>query len=212
MTKRRHRSNRGENAVYAVGHLALGYLTGRAAGKLLKVNPNIFLLFLVSVIPDIDILFPFVEHRGPTHAPITFLILLIPAILLYGKKVVPYLIALTQHSLIGDYLTGGAQLLWPLKSHTYGIGMDITSLPSILLEWSLFLTALGLAYKTRDVWLLFRHDRSNLLLSLPLLTVLLPTFLSFPIHVPLELLIPHLVFLILFTFPIIMDLKAILSR
>ena len=196
--------------MYAVGHLALGYLTGRAAGKHLKVNPNISLLLLASVIPDIDILLPGLEHRGPTHSLITFLILLIPAILLYRKKAIPCFIALAQHSLIGDYITGGTQLLWPLTSHIYGTGREITSLPNILLEWGLFLISMVLMLKTKDIWLLFRHHRSNLLLSTPLFAVLLPTFLNFPTHVPLELLIPHLAYITLFTLSIIMDLKAIL--
>ena len=198
--------------MYAVGHLALGYLTGRAAGKHLKVNTNISLLLLASVIPDIDLLVPVLEHRGPTHSLIIFLIILIPAILIYGKKAVPYFIALVQHPLIGDYITGSTQLLWPLTPHTYGIGIKITSLPNILLEWSLFLIFMTLAYKTKDIWLLFRHHPSNLLLSTPLFTVLLPTVLNFPTHVPLELLIPHLIYLTLFTLSIITDLKAILSK
>ncbi len=196
--------------MYAVGHLALGYLTGSAAGKHLKVKPNISLLFLASVIPDIDILIPGFEHRGPTHSLIIFVILLIPAILLNGKKAVPYFIALAQHSLIGDYITGGAQLLWPLTSHIYGIGVEITSLPNILLEWGLLIVSMALMLKTKDIWLLFRHHRSNLLLSTSLFAVLLPAFLNFPTRVPLELLIPHLTYLTLFTISIIMDLKAIL--
>ena len=53
--------------MFAVGHLALGYITGKVADILLKVKSNIFLLLLVSVIPDIDILIPALEHRGPTH-------------------------------------------------------------------------------------------------------------------------------------------------
>jgi hypothetical protein len=198
--------------VYAVGHLALGYLTGRATGKLLKVNPNISLLLLASVIPDIDILIPGVEHRGPTHSLIISVTLLIPALLLYGKKAVPYFIALAQHSLIGDYITGGTHLLWPLTSHIYGTGLEMTSLPNILLEWTLFLVSMAVMYKTKDFWLLFRRHRSNLLLSTPLFSVLLPPFLSFPINVPLELLIPHLSYLALFALSITLDLKAILTK
>ena len=195
-----------------MGHLASGYLAGKAAGKILKVNSNIPLLLLVSVIPDIDILIPGLEHRGPTHSIVTFIILLIPAGLLYRKKAVPYFIALIQHSLIGDYLTGGTQLLWPLTSQIYGVEVEITSLPNVLLECGLFLTSMVLMLKTRDICLLFQHHRSNLLLFIPLSTVLMPTFLNFPTHVPLELLIPHLTYLTLFTLSIIVDLKTILSH
>lgn len=198
--------------MYAVGHLAAGYLTGRAAGKALKVTPNLSLLFLASVVPDIDILIPWLEHRGPTHSLILFIILFIPVLLLSGKKAVPYFIALAQHSLLGDYVTGGAQLLWPLTNHVYGTGMDITNPTNLLLEWSLFFVSLALLLQTKDLWLLFQRHRSNLLLSTPLFTVLLPAFLSFPTYVPLELLVPHLIYLALFTLSIVLDLKAILSE
>lgn len=195
--------------MYAVGHLALGYLSGKAASKLLNENVNVPLLLVASIIPDIDLLIG-LEHRGPTHSLIIFGILLIPALLLYGKKAIPYFIALTQHSLVGDYITGGTQLLWPLSSHMYGTGIEITSLISIFLEWCLFLTSLTLMLKIKDLWVLFQHHPTNLLLSIPLFTVLLPTFLEFPMYVPLELVIPHLAYLALFTLSIIIDLKAIL--
>ncbi len=51
--------------MYAVGHFALGYLTGKVAAKSLDVKINLPLLFLASVFPDIDILIPGLVHRGP---------------------------------------------------------------------------------------------------------------------------------------------------
>jgi membrane-bound metal-dependent hydrolase YbcI (DUF457 family) len=198
--------------VYAVGHLALGYLTGRVAGNVLKVRPNLSLLFLASVIPDFDLLIPGVEHRGPTHSLIVFILLFIPAFLFSGKKAVPYFVALTQHALLGDYITGGTQLLWPLTTQVYGTGMPITSPINLLLEGSLFLVSMVVLVHTRDLWLLFRRDRTNLLLSTPLLTVLLPAFLRFPTYVPLVLLAPHLVYLTLFALSIAMDVKALLAN
>ena len=198
--------------MYAVGHLALGYLTGKITSKLLNVNVNLPLLFLASIIPDIDLLIPSLQHRGPTHSLILSIIVFIPIVAYYGKKATPYFIALTQHSLIGDYITGGTQLLWPLTSHMYDTGMKITSLTNILLEWCFFLTSLTLMLKIKDIWTLFQHHPSNLLLSIPIFTVLLPTFLNVPIYVPLELVIPHLTYLTLFTLSITIDLKAILLR
>ena len=198
--------------MFAVGHLALGYLTGRVVGRLLKVNPNIFLLFLTSVIPDIDLLIPGLEHRGPTHSLIIPVVLLIPAFLLHGKKTVPYFVALAQHSLIGDYLTESTKLLWPLTKHFFGTGMELTSLPNILLEWCLFLISMALLLKTKDIQLLFQHHRLNLLLSTPLFVMLMIIFFNFPTYVPLELLIPHLTYLMLFTLGIIINLKVILFK
>jgi len=201
-----------EQITYAVGHLALGYLSGKLTSKILSVNVNIPLLFLVSVMPDIDLLIPSLEHRGPIHSIIIYCLLFLPVFMLYGKRATPYFVALTQHILIGDYLTGGTQLLWPITINWYGLGMEITSFANIFMEWVLFLTSMTIMFKTKDLWLLFQHHPSNLTLSIPVFTVLLPTFLSFPLSVPLELVIPHVTYLVLFTLSTAIDLKAILTR
>jgi len=196
--------------MFAVGHLAAGYLIGRVAGKVLNVRPNLSLLFLAAVIPDIDLLIPSVEHRGPTHSLIVFILLFLPVLLLAGTKAIPYFLALAQHSFLGDYVTGGAQLLWPFTTQVYGTGLDVTSSTNLLLEWGFFLVSMAVLLYTRDLWRLFRRDRANLLLSTPLLTVLLPAFLRFPTYVPLELMVPHLVYLTIFALSIALDVKALL--
>jgi len=200
--------------MYAVGHLALGYLSGKATSKILNLNINVPLLFLVSVLPDIDLLIPGLEHRGPMHSVIIFCLLFLPAFMFFGKRAIPYFVALIQHILVGDYLTGSTQLLWPTSANWYslGLGIEITSLINIFVEWVLFLTSITVMFKTKDAWLLFQQHPSNMILSIPVLTVLLPSFLSFPLYVPLELVIPHLVYIALFTFSIFMDWKAVLTE
>jgi len=170
---------------------------------------NIPLLFVASIIPDIDLLIPGLEHRGPTHSAIFLSLLFLPIFMAYRKRATPYFIALIQHSILGDYLAGGGgiQLLWPATLYWYGIGFEITSLTNILVEWTLFLTSFTIMHKTRDTWTLFQHHPSNLLLSIPVFTVLLPTLLSFPLSVPPELVIPHLIYLTIFTLSILIDLK-----
>lgn len=198
---------------FAVGHLALGYITGKATSKLLNVNINIPLLFVISVLPDIDLLIPGLEHRGLTHSIIFLSLLSLPVFLFFRKRATPYFIAVIQHSLIGDYLTGGGvQLLWPATLQWYGIGIKITSLTNSLVESTFFLVSLAFMLKTKDVWILFQQHRSNLLLSLPIVTVLLPPLISFPLFVPIELVIPHLIYLAIFTFSILIDFKAILLK
>ena len=204
-----------EPPTYAVGHLALGYLSGKAASKILKVTVNVPLLFLASIIPDADLLVPGLQHRGPAHSTIISCLLFLPAFIFFGKRAAPYFIALIQHSLVGDYLTGGTggtQLLWPVASNWYGSEIKITSLTNVFMEWTLFLTCITVMLKTKDVWSLFQHHPSNIILSIPILTVLLPTFLSFPLSVPLELVIPHLTYLILFALSALVDCKAILTK
>ena len=198
--------------MYAVGHLALGYLSGKTASKILNVNVNIPLLFLVSVLPDVDLLIPGLEHRGPMHSAIIFSLLFLPAFILFKKRAIPYFVALIQHILIGDYLTGDTQLLWPATTNWYGLGMEITGLTNILMEWTLFLTSTATLFKTKDAWLLFQKHPSNMILAVPVLTALLPAFLSFPLHVPPELIIPHLTYIALFTLSILIDLKAIFMK
>jgi len=194
--------------MFAVGHLALGYLCGKAATKISKVNVNLPLLFLASVIPDVDLLIPSLKHRGPTHSLILACLIFLPALLLYRKKAIPYFIALTQHSILGDFMTGDTQLLWPLAIEWYraGVGVKMMSQANILLEWTLFLTFLTTMIKTKDAHILLQPHPTNLILTIPILTVLLPALFSFPLHVPPELIIPHLTYLTLFTISILKDI------
>ena len=189
-----------ENQSFAVGHLSLGYLLGKASSKLLKTNLSLSIIFTLSVLPDIDILFPFLRHRGPTHSLIVALLVFIPVFVVYGKKAAPYLLALISHPLIGDYIGGGGiQLLWPLTKETYGIKLAIRDPTSIVTECTLFVIFLILIIKTGDVKALLRPQKSNLILAVPTFTVILPTFLAFPMNVPYVLVLPHIVFLVLFS-------------
>ncbi len=199
--------------MYAVGHFALGYLTGKLAAKSLDVNINFPLLFLASVFPDIDLLIPGLEHRGPLHSVILFCLVFLPIFAIYKKRAAPYFVAVIQHIIIGDYLIGGdLQLLWPLTTNMYGFHVGIASLINVALEWSLFLISMTFMIKTKDIFFLFKHHSSNMILAIPVLTVLLPAVISFPLYVPLALLIPHIVYLILFSIPIIIDWKVILTK
>ena len=198
--------------MYAVGHFALGYLTGKIASKSLAVKINLPLLFLASIFPDIDLLIPGLEHRGPLHSMIVFCFLFIPMFLLYKKRAVPYFVAVIQHSIIGDFLTGGTQLLWPVSLDMYGLGIGIDSLTNIALEWVLLIISIIIMFKAKDLLSLLKRNPSNLILSIPLMTVLLPSIITFPLYVPLVLLIPHLVYLFLFVFSIFVNLKAILTK
>jgi len=200
--------------MYAVGHLALGYLSGKATSRILKVSINIPLLFLVFVLPDIDLLIPGLEHRGPLHSVVVFCLLFLPTFVFFGKRATLYFVALIQHILLGDYITGGVQLLWPITTDWYrlGLGIKVTSLTNIFIEWALFLAFIAIMFKTKDAWLLFQQHPSNMILFVPVLTVLLPAFLSFPLHVPLALVIPHLIYIALFSLSILVDLRAILTK
>jgi len=93
--------------MFAVGHLALGYILGKTTSKSLNVNLNIPLVLVASMVPDIDLLIPGLEHRGPTHSLILIFLLFLPAFMLYRERAAPYFVAVVQHSILGDSITGG---------------------------------------------------------------------------------------------------------
>ena len=198
--------------MYAVGHFALGYLLGKIASTTLNIKINLNLLFLVSVLPDIDIIIPGLVHRGPLHSIIVFSIIFIPIFFVYKKSVIPYFLAVIQHILIGDFLTGGIQLLWPVSIKMYGLNFGIDSLANIFLELSLFLVSLTILFRTKDIFILLKQKTSNVLISIPLFSVLLPTTISYPLYVPLILLVPHLFFMVVFAVSTLKNLISLRNK
>jgi hypothetical protein len=202
--------------------MALGYLIGKASAKLLKVNISIPLILVLSVLPDIDIILNFLFnieiHRGPTHSIISAILVFIPFLILYRQKAVPYFAALISHSLIADFIIGGQlQLLWPLSTREFGLYqfgfpyIAIDNPVNIAFEFSLFIIAVFVMWKTRDLFQLFRNHKLNLILAIPIFTVLLPTFASYPLDVPLLLVLPHLFYLVLFAISVLIVLKGIFA-
>ncbi len=208
-----------EKASFAVGHIALAYLLGKASAKLLKVNLNIPLILVLSIIPDIDILFePLIcgAHRGPTHSIIMAILVFIPFFVLYRQKATPYFAALASHSLIGDFIIGGQiQLLWPLSTNEFGIHelglpyVNIYNPINIAFEFILFAAALIIMLKTRDLFRFFRNNKLNLILIIPIFTVLLPTFVGYPLQVHTLLVLPHLFYLVVFSFSVLIPIVRI---
>jgi membrane-bound metal-dependent hydrolase YbcI (DUF457 family) len=205
-----------EFASFAVGHMALAYLLGKSSAKLLKVNLNIPLILVLSILPDVDILFGVSElHRGPTHSLILALIVFIPFFALYRRKAAPYFLALISHSLISDFLIGGQLMLfWPLTSTLFGLPVyiDIRSPVNIALEWALFAVSTIVMFKTGDLSSFFRNKKSNLLLLIPIGTVLLPTFVSYPLQVPILLMPPHLFYLVLFSISVLTVIAGFMKK
>jgi membrane-bound metal-dependent hydrolase YbcI (DUF457 family) len=185
----------------------LGYILGKGSAKGLKTNLNIPLALTLTVIPDTDIILghlnglaQILPHRGPMHSVLAMLIVFIPFFAVYRQKAIPYFIALIQHPLIGDYLTGGQlQLLWPITSQTFGTVASILSIQNIIAESTLFVVSIIILIWTKDIFVLFKHNPSNIVLAIPTFTVLLPTFLNYPMQVPIALIVPHLVYTIVFS-------------
>jgi membrane-bound metal-dependent hydrolase YbcI (DUF457 family) len=195
--------------------MALGYILAKASSKPLKTNLNVPLALTLSVIPDIDILLERINglssvfpHRGPLHSFVAALIVFVPVFAVYRRRAVPYFIALVQHALIGDYLTGGQlQLLWPLSQEQFGIATSIQSLQNVVLEATLFVVSIAVLLASRDIAKLFQRHYSNLILAIPTFTVLLPTFLSYPLNVPALLIVPHITYMVLFSTVILLEIS-----
>jgi len=191
-----------EDTMFAVGHLAIGYLSAKVFQKILKTDFNLPMIFFLSLIPDVDLLIPGLVHRGITHSIIVLTLMFIPIFLFYRKNSVPYFVAIVQHSLVGDFFMGRAQIFWPLTSIFYGGGIDMLSFMNISIECVSFLLAIIILTKTNDLRLLFKSQKPNLLLTVPSGAIFVSSIIGMSKRPPTELLIPHLVFLVIFTISI----------
>ena len=204
--------------MFAVGHMAIAYLLGKGSGKLLRVSPNIPLLLVLSILPDLDILVGSSFHRGPTHSVITALLVFLPALVIYRKRAIPYLLAFASHAAIADLIIGGdLMLLWPLSTAKISIPppfpvLSIYGPANMILEFSLFIAATIVMLKTKDLYTFFQKHLSNLLLAIPVTTVLLPTLVGFPLMVPILLIIPHVFYLVIFSYAVLLSLIALLQK
>lgn len=209
--------------MFAVGHMAIAYLLGKGSSKKLHVNLNIPFLLVLSILPDIDIIYDFLTgsdiHRGPTHSIVVAAVAFIPIFIVYRKKAIPYFLALISHPLIGDFFIGGKlQLFWPISTQQFGLHelgsyyISITSPVNIALELSLFLIATLVLYKSGDWKVFFKADKTNLVLIIPIATVLLPSTIGYPFSAPLLLTEPllafaHLFYLALFSIAVLKTLS-----
>jgi membrane-bound metal-dependent hydrolase YbcI (DUF457 family) len=208
--------------------MALAYLLGKGASKALHTKINIPILLVLSILPDIDILsdflFNYPIHRGPTHSIIVALLIFLPFFVIYRKKAIPYFLGLISHSLIGDFIAGGQlRLLWPLSQAEFGLhelGFPIIKVGSqteILLELSLFVIATLVLIISKDWRVFFKGRLSNLVLIIPITTVLLPSTIGYPFNESLLITEPilalaHIFYAVLFSIAILTTLKTLYQR
>jgi hypothetical protein len=204
--------------------MALAYLLGKGSATALHTKVNIPLLLVLSILPDIDIFYGLLTgtdiHRGPVHSIIFLSLLFIPVFIWLRKKAIPYYLALISHPLIADFITGGQlQLLWPLTTQEFGLHelggpyIDIASPLNIALELTLFAAATFVLIKTGDWKVFFTDNKTNLILIIPIATVLLPSIVGYPFNAPLLFTHPiiaaaHLFYLVIFAIAVV---KASLS-
>jgi membrane-bound metal-dependent hydrolase YbcI (DUF457 family) len=208
--------------LFAVGHMAIAYLLGKGSSKALRTKLNIPILLVLSILPDVDIIYDFFMgteiHRGPTHSIVVAVLAFIPIFIIYRKKAIPYFLALISHPLIGDFFIGGKlQLFWPLSSNQYGLHesgsyfIGIFSPVNVALEMTLFTVATLILYKSGDWKVFFTANKTNLVLIIPIATVLLPSTIGYPFTESLLLREPplalaHLFYLVLFSIALLKTL------
>jgi membrane-bound metal-dependent hydrolase YbcI (DUF457 family) len=216
---------KGENRLFAVGHMAIAYLLGKGSSVALHVKLNIPAVLVLSILPDIDIIYDFLTgsaiHRGPTHSIVVAALVFIPIFIIFGKKAIPYFLALISHSLIGDFWVG-ARLFWLFQQtvwvpRDWGPFINIFGIANMVIEITLFVVATLVLYKTGDWKVFFSSDKTNLLLIIPVATVLLPSTIGYPFNNSLLLTEPalalaHLFYLVLFSIAIIKALTPIFKK
>jgi len=197
--------------MFPVGHLAWGYISGRTTSYLMKVECNLPLLFFASVAPDVDFLIPGLAHRTVTHSIVIYGLFSIPFFVKYGKKVSPYLMALCSHSFV-DYLGGPTWSLWPFYTPAFYPIINVALAITITnLELIGFLISIPYMFKTGDLTKqLMKPHFGNLLLVIPSVEILgaLLFGFEFPYPVPPVLIVPHIVYLIIFSVSFLIDLRA----
>jgi membrane-bound metal-dependent hydrolase YbcI (DUF457 family) len=126
--------------MWFLGHLAIGYFIGISISKFTQEKINLPLLFFFSILPDIDVFIPELQHRSVTHSVVLALTMFIP-IFLISKSGFAYFCALASHTLIGDFFTGSQfQLFWPVTNEFF-LSPDVfrlTGLTENFIEYSFF--------------------------------------------------------------------------
>jgi len=123
-----------------LGHLALGYFSGSAAGWYTREKVSLPLIWVSALLPDMDMLTNgFLVHRGPTHSILLAAALFLP-IWLVTRRGLPYFAALASHTLVGDFLTPPLMLFWPVTDAWFGAPgfLQMTLAGEELLEMLLF--------------------------------------------------------------------------
>ena len=132
--------------MYPPGHFAIGYFSGVLYRRMTGKDFNLILIWVFSLLPDLDLFIPGVVHRGPTHSVVVALLFFAPVWYFYRNSG-SYLVSLLSHSLIGDYFTAnGCQLFWPLDVGWFRseYALCFGNVVLIYLEGFLFLVMLGL--------------------------------------------------------------------
>ncbi len=116
------------------------------------------------------------------------------------------------HVLIGDYFTGGIELFWPVTQGWFGaLNFEVTSLPVAATELGLFILTIPIMFKLGDLKTLLNPHNKNWALIIPLGAIVGPLFSlgrGQENSLPTLLAIPSIFYVILFSYSILLWLRA----
>jgi membrane-bound metal-dependent hydrolase YbcI (DUF457 family) len=138
-------------------------------------------------------------------------VFMIPFFVVYRKQAIPYFAALLSHILIGDFFTGGIQLIWPVSHDLFGaLNFEVNSIPIALTELLLFLLTVPLMYKLGDLQTLLRPCNKNWALVIPLGAIIGPLLAvgrGQENALPALLIVPSLFYVCLFAYSLFVWIK-----
>jgi len=126
---------------------------GRLAGNRLGVQPNLYLLLLMGMLPDIDLVLGAfgLQHRTLTHSILFWSLLFAPVFVKYRVDAIPYFVAVSQHVLFGDLLVGKTSIFWPILDARFGLVLPIFSPVNLALEGAGFAMFCFFAIRNGDL-------------------------------------------------------------
>ena len=189
----------------AVGHMSVAYLLTRGLKRGRWQSMSIPLVWVSSLLPDIDLLIPGINHMGPTHSIIFAIAAFLPLFLYKGKEVTPYFMGYASHTILGDLITNSnVWLLWPLTQRRFEVPLPFLCKHtfSMNLELALFGLFILVFIITKDYSSKLYSRGTRPLSLIPFTALLVPVVFGFPLPVPLRLVPPHLVFMAVILLPL----------
>jgi len=162
------------------------YIWAWLSARALKVDVLIPAILLLGALPDIDLFLSGfgVVHHSFTHSLLFWFILFTPLYWLLRWRAVPYLVAVMQHFVFGDFLVGSVMLFWPFSQVFFGVNLRIGLFEDVFLEGSGLLLSAILIILNGDFKRMISIRRENLFMVVPLLA-LLASMLFFAVDQPL---------------------------
>jgi membrane-bound metal-dependent hydrolase YbcI (DUF457 family) len=180
----------------AVGHMSVAYLLTKGLKRSRWKSMSIPLVWVFSLLPDLDLLIPQIRHMGPTHSIIFAIAAFLPFYFYKGKEVEPYFLSYASHTVLGDMITNrGVWFLWPLSRRRFFLPIRSRAF-STHFELALFGFFLFVFILTRDYAGGFYSNKTRILCLIPFTALLVPLVFGFPVSVPPRLILPHFVLMI----------------